>query len=283
MYAYTTVENRHAKMAIRTGLGHGQHVRLAGSTFPIVPNSTFVEGLSFDVPDGQHAIAFFSKVEGPREVGSGKTRRLDYAPVFGSCIVLCWSEDDKAIVKSSTDMSAAELSKFNGFTASATDIYVTSADHMTVYCCNPASFSTRDLKWNYKQVSVDAMLGYVTKRLTLEGLDAAAEGEQKARDELADLRGLNYRLGLDLLKAEAREKNQRLRADGLVETLDRFANWVERMQQGQRAKVFSGKKAPNTTAAVTQVLRDRHLNAEGFSALSITLAGLINGQADPVD
>jgi len=41
--------------------------------------------------------------------------------------------------------------------------------------------------WAYKLVPFDAILKYIVKRLTLEELDVLAEGEQKVRDELADV------------------------------------------------------------------------------------------------
>ncbi len=156
--------------------------------------------------------------------------------------------------------------------------------------------------WAYKLVPFDAILKYIVKRMALAELDAAAECEQQARDELARLLrenqelmatadalyaekemvlGETHRLRSEMIKAERKAYDQKRRADSLVETLDRFANWVERMQWWQGAKVFGCPKAPNTTAAVMQVLRDRKI--KGFSAFPITLAGLINGQADPVD
>ncbi len=141
--------------------------------------------------------------------------------------------------------------------------------------------------WAYKLIPMDFILKYITKRATLEELDAAAENAQKARDDLAELRASHELEMSDLATRLMNANNQAStaewragwnadRADGFAQTLDRFANWIEPILAHRMVSTVALWAFPVRAAKVKEVLRARH--AEGVS-----LAGLINGQADPVD
>lgn len=188
MYSQINVADKTATLKVYSGWGSGPHVKLIGSTYPIVPAGTVVDKLSMKVPDGLHAVAFFCRVDEPRRMGSGKTAYLDRTPCISSSVLLSWEEDGKLIIKADKDISATELAKFNPFVRSDTDILVTDTDHKVAYVSNTLPHSAVDPVWTYKFVSTDAILEYITKKLTLEELNDKATSEQQAYDELQELR-----------------------------------------------------------------------------------------------
>jgi|GEM_PF-2134411 len=187
MYAYLKVEEKIAYVdLLSSGLGEGAKIILTGSTFPVVPVGTAINKFSFAVPEGVDAISLFCRHDGPHRVGSGKTARLDHKPRLSTLVLFSWMENGKAIVKSDTALSGSELAKFNPFVRSETDILVTDAEHRTAYVSDHLPRQNVDPAWTYKTVSMDAILEYITRKLTLEELGERATSEQKARDLLAD-------------------------------------------------------------------------------------------------
>lgn len=203
MYAYINAEGSTVGLRVVSGWGEGQHVKLAGATFSVVPTGTFVERLSIEVPDGLHALAFFCRVEGPHRMGSGPTAYLEHNPKLSSKMLLAWRDDDKVILKADDDLTASELSKFNAFVRSGTDILVVDPERKTAYVSALLPRDAVDPSWTYKLVSMDAILEYITRKLTMEELDGRATSEQRNRDELQELRGRNRDLqhSVDVLQS----------------------------------------------------------------------------------
>ena len=191
MRADISVEGRTAGVNVHSGWGPGPHVKMIGATFPVVPTGTIVDKLSTKVPEGLHALAFLCRVEGPHRMGSGKTTYLDHNPKISSSVLLAWEDDGKVIVKADDDMKAPELSKFNPFVRSDADILVVDAERKIAYVSDLLPRKAVDPSWTYKSVSMDSILEYITKKLTVEELDQRATSEQQARDELRELRGQN--------------------------------------------------------------------------------------------
>lgn len=189
MRAYINVADRTAGVNVHSGWGPGPHVKLIGATFPVVPTGTVVDKLALKVPEGLHALAFFCRVEGPHRMGSGKTTYLDHNPKISSSVLLAWEEDGKLLVKADDDMKAPELSKFNPFVRSDADVLVVDADRKIAYVSDLLPRKAVDPAWTYKSVSVEAILEYITKKLTMEELDQRATSEQQARDELKEAKG----------------------------------------------------------------------------------------------
>jgi len=191
MYSEINVAEKTATIRVYSGYGPGPHIKLTGSTFPIVPAGTIVDKLSVKVPDGLQGIAFFCRVEEPQRRGSGKTAYLDYTPQLSTSVLLIWEEDDgKLIVKADKDMSASELARFNSFIRSDVDVFVVDSERKIAY----SSFLPNkavDPTWTYKSVSVEAILYYITKKLTMEQLDERVTSEQRARDKVQELRETN--------------------------------------------------------------------------------------------
>lgn len=194
MYSEIKVAQKTAVIHVHSGYGSGPYIKLIGSTFPIVPAGTVVDKLSVKVPDGLQGVAFFCKVEEPRRVGSGKTAYLDLTPRLSTSVLLIWEEDDKLIVKADKDMSESELARFNPFVRSYVDLLVVDLDRKIVYVLDLLPRKAVDPMWTYKSISMEAILDYITKRLTLEELDQRANFEQRACDELMQLRDPNLYL-----------------------------------------------------------------------------------------
>lgn len=198
MYSEIKVAEKTVVIRVPSGCVSNSHTKLIGSTFPIVPVGTTVEKLSVKVPDGLQGIAFFCEVEGPREVGSGKTARLDYTPQLSTSVLLSWGEENgKLIVKADEDMSASELAKFNSFVRSDTNVLIVDSERKIAYVSGLLLREAVDPDWTYKLVSMEAILKRITKELTMEQLDEQATSEQRARDELLELRDQNCRLEAD--------------------------------------------------------------------------------------
>ncbi len=207
MHAYISVEGRTASVNVQSGWGPGPHIKLIGATFPIVPTGTIVDKLSTKVPEGLHALAFCCRVKGPHCMGSGRMTYLDYNLKVSSSVLLAWEDEGKVLVKADDDMKAPELSRFNSFTRSDADILVIDAERKIAYVSDLLPRKAVDPAWTYKSVSMDAILEYITKKLTMEELDQRATSEQQARDELRELRGQNRVLqdSVDHLTAKANE------------------------------------------------------------------------------
>lgn len=198
MYSEIKVAEKTAAVHVYSGWGSGPHIKLIGSTFPIVPAGTIVDKLSVKVPDGLQGVAFFCKVEEPRRMGGGKTAYLDHTPRLSASVLLSWEEgNDKLIVKADKDMSASELAKFNSFVRSDADVLVVDSERKIAYVSDLLPRKAVDPAWAYKSVSMEAILEYITKKLTMEQLDERATSEQRARDELRELRDQNRRLEAD--------------------------------------------------------------------------------------
>lgn len=194
MYADIKVNNGAVSIHVYSGWNSDSHVKLMGATYPIVPAGTIVSKLSIKPPKGLQGIAFFCKVEEPRRMGSGKTAYLDDTPQLSASVLLSWEEGDKLIVKADEDMSASELAKFNSFVRLDVDVLVTDTNRKIAYVSNLPAHALTDLMWTYKSVAMEAILQYITKKLTLEDLDQRATAEQHARDELVKLRKEGRRL-----------------------------------------------------------------------------------------
>ena len=124
-------------------------------------------------------------------MGSGKTAYLDHTPQISASVLLSWEENSKPIVKADKDMSASELAQFNPFVRSDADVLVVDSERTIVYMSDLLPHKAADSAWTYKFVPMKAILEYITKKLTMEQLDERATSEQKARDELSELRGQN--------------------------------------------------------------------------------------------
>ena len=206
MHAHISVMGSTASVDVFSGWGPpGPHVSLIGATFPIVPVGTIVEKLVIKVPEGLHALAFFSRAEGPQRMGSGKTAYFDCDPKLSSSILLAWVEDGKLLAKADADMKVSELSRFNPFVRSDADILVVDAERKIICVSDLLPRKSCDPLWTYKTVSTEAILEYITKKLTMEELAQRATSEQQARDELRELRDQNNHLqhSVKCLTAEA--------------------------------------------------------------------------------
>ncbi|PCI28577.1 hypothetical protein COB55_03720 [Candidatus Wolfebacteria bacterium] len=205
-------------------------VWLRGSTFPFVPVGTIVKRLSMDVPEGDlHGMLFYCEVSGPRRMGSGKTAYLDNTTQISSNLLLCWREGDKLVVKCDEDMSASELDRFSSFTRTNTSILVTDAGNQTVYISvEPAEYISG---WTYKMVSMDSILKYITKKLTMEELDKQAVSEKKAQDRLEFLEKENSTLYSDCNKIERTGLQQRARREDLEIELSTVSRERDKMAE----------------------------------------------------
>jgi len=96
---------------------------------------------------------------------------------------------------------------------------VVDSERKTTYISN-YPVSSADPAWNYKLVPMEAILGYIVKKLTMEQLDERATSEWLARVELAELKKENSRL-LDVA-ANQFEKSLKLlqRNDKLAEAVN---------------------------------------------------------------
>lgn len=199
MQSIISVAEKVAFIHVYSGLGEGSHVKLIGATFSVVPIGTVVDKLSIKVPEGLHALAFFCEAKGPHWMGSRKATYLDLNLKLSSKVLLVWEDNGKIIVKADHEMKAPELSRFNPFVCSDTDISVVDADRKIAYVSDLLPRKAVDPAWTYKSVSTNVILEYITKRLTMGELDERATSEQRARDELQELQVEN--LGLrDLVK-----------------------------------------------------------------------------------
>jgi hypothetical protein len=118
-------------------------------------------------------------------MGSGKTAYLDHEPKIGSMLCLAWEDNNgKVFIKPEGEMTASELFQFNPFILSDTYILVVNTESRITYTSVLPPCQTLDPSWTYKVVSVDAILGYITKRLMMGELDHRATFEQFAHDEL---------------------------------------------------------------------------------------------------
>lgn len=211
MYSQINVEGKVATIHVCSGWGSSGYVKLVGSTFPIVPAGTIVDKLSANVPDGLHATAFYCRVDGPRRMGSGKTAYLDDTPLISNSVLLGWEEDDKSFIRADKDMSAAELARFNSFVRSDTDVLVVDTDRRIVYAPDSMRSNNLDPMWTYKSVSMNTILEYITKKLTLEELDQRATSEQRARDELREIKEELGRMRAKVIWADTRHKELKTR------------------------------------------------------------------------
>jgi hypothetical protein len=130
--------------------------------------------------------------------------------------------------------------------------------------------------WTYKLVLFDDILKYIVALVTLDELDALAEGEQRARDELAELREQNRELDRELAEAERLRSNELIRADLNADALRRLADWVEPIFARGVMNLLARGPFQDRIRLVRRVLKDRKI--EG-----VTLVGLINGHRDPID
>lgn len=187
MYTQIQVADKTASVQVFSGWGSGPYIKLIGATFSVVPVGTIVDKLSIKVPEGLHALAFFCRVAGPHQIGSGKMAYLDHNTKVSSSVLLIWENDGKVFVKADDDMTAQELSRFNSFVRSDTDILVVDAERKIAYISDLLPRKAVDSTWTYKSVSMEAILEYITKKITMEQLDERATSEQWARDELQEL------------------------------------------------------------------------------------------------
>ena len=224
MHSTITIdENRNASIHVYSGWGSGPHVKLIGSTYPIVPVGTIVDKLSVKVPDGLNAIAFFCRVTEPRRIGSGKTAYLDHTPIESTSILFSWEKDGKFFIKAKEDMAVAELSQFNPFLVSDTDILVVDSDRKSAYTTNTHG-NGKDPAWNYKLVSMDTLLMYITKALSLAELDEHATSERLVHDELLELRNLYRILQHSLIKQTMRIDEVTAERDAIFDKQDNLVN-----------------------------------------------------------
>jgi len=197
------------------------------------------------MPDGLQAIAFVSTT----------------GPQIETCVLLCWDEGGKSIAKVSDDLSIGEMERFNPFILSSADILVVNALDKVVYVWSPETVRPTDPEWTYKCVSISPLLGHITKRMTLEELDAAAESEQKARDKLVELR----------LEVE----RERARADRWANACERLMRWIEPIATNRLLNLLERRHA-DQLRTIRRVLKDRRIDGT-------TLVGLIENQRDPID
>jgi hypothetical protein len=251
MLVHPKVENGVVYLECYSGWGPGNHVRLIGSTFPIVPCGTFVEKMCFAAQEGLHAMLFFSRVDGPHRMGSGKTAYLDSAPKLGSSMLLMWREGEKVVAK--TDgMSPTELSQFNPFVRSGTSIVVADANRKIVYVAG-TDWGPLDPEWAYKKVSGNAMCEYIAKRRSLEELDAATEEEIRSRNELEELRLELRTVGTNLRILEEHKK----RNDWALQV---FASYVKQVVTGRfysnRIVGFVARMFGNDGSSLQRIVAD---------------------------
>ncbi len=200
MYSYITVADRVAAIRVNSGYGPGPHVRLIGSTFPIVPAGTVMDNFSVTMPDGLHAMAFMCRFEGERERGSGRNRRLEHI-IHSSCaVLLAWVEGGKSFVMDAADMKAEQLAMFNSFVRSDENIFVTDTERKIAFVSGTLPRQL-DPEWTYKCVPALYILDYIAKKITLDELDARAISEVAARDELVELRQKFMQSAEDLERA----------------------------------------------------------------------------------
>lgn len=186
MSCYAEVVDRQVKLSCHSGWGAGEHVRLMGSTFPLIPCGQFVERLAFKAPQGLNALLFFSRVNEPQRKGSGKTTYLDHSPQLATFVVLLWEDGGKAFAKEDIHMTSPDLVRFNSFSHSGTHVTAIDAAKQTAYVVG--DIKATDPEWTYKKVPGNAMAKYIAKLIRLEELDAAAEEEIHVENELAALR-----------------------------------------------------------------------------------------------
>jgi hypothetical protein len=159
-----------AKSDADTGLGA---VRLTGATFPVAPSGTIIELLSLRIPEGLHALALCMENDSEDDGA-----RVD--------LLLAWKEEDKWFVVSDEKMSATDLARFNPFVRSSGDVLVVDPQDKSVYCSDLEPPESIDTAWVYKFVRMDAILLYITKKLTLAQLAGQAVFERRAKDKLRE-------------------------------------------------------------------------------------------------
>ncbi len=202
-------ENMYSNIKVNQGIitmyfGINNDAILAGSTLKTCPVATVVKQLSIPVPvdDGLHAIAVFEYNQ------------------EDSCLILGWKENNKTVLKSDVDLSITELSKFNPFLRSKVDILVSNTDLKIVYLFNPSRLKNTDPTWTYRPVSMNLILQYITKRITMEELDKQATPKQEKRDELSELHGQ-----IGLLRQELEGKRK------IEETMDSMCKVVKGLNE----------------------------------------------------
>jgi hypothetical protein len=199
MRIQSNVINRVATIQVFTGWDSFL-TRLMGSSFPIAPSGTTVDILSVEIPEGSHAVAFFSKTEGPQQVGYGLNSEVSHVVKKSTGVLLCWEDTNgKTIAKGNSEMSASEMARFNPFVCSDTDVFVTDVTSKTIYTSGLSRKKATNPAWTYKTVSMDSILEYVVKRITIEELDERATSEEHSRNQLATLQQQNG----DLLEEKA--------------------------------------------------------------------------------
>lgn len=222
MNCYPKVEGGKVSLNLFSGHGAGDHVKLFGSTFPIIPCGSFVSKMTFEAPTGKQAIIFFTRVDEPRRMGSGQTAYLDRTPKLDSDVLLIWQDGDKTIAKENSNMTGAELAMFNSFVCSENKVTVTDTSRKIAYVVDAQRLSKPDSTWIYKTVSGDAVAKYIAKQITLEELDAAAESELAACNELATLREEISKAGRELETQRGKLEEVTNRANDRGDALVRF-------------------------------------------------------------
>ena len=175
------IDNDTVSMGVFSGWSTTSDVKLVGSTFPVVPVGSTVDKLSFSVPKGLHAIAFYCRVDKPRRMGSGPTAYLDRTPLISSSVLLGWEEDGKYFFKADEEMSAAELARFNPFVRSNESIFLVERELRVAYVPEGTTIEHRDPEWVYKYVPMNEILSYITKRLTFREIYQRAESRERSR------------------------------------------------------------------------------------------------------
>jgi hypothetical protein len=152
-------------------------VQLMGATFPVAPEGTTIEMFSARVPEDLHAIAL--SVESPDSQEGG---HID--------LVLIWHEEGKPKAMTDSNMSSEAVTQFNPFVRLSTDILIIDHEHRIAYCSDLTSHGPFDFGWMLKIVPMEAILGYITKRLTMDQLAEQTVFVRRPEDELRDLRRL---------------------------------------------------------------------------------------------
>ena len=250
MLSEIKVTEKTVSLWVYSGWNTGSYIKLIGSTFPVVPIGTIVEKLSIKVPEGLHSLAFFCRAEGPHQMGSGKTAYLDSKPHLSASLLLSWKDDGKLFVKDDKNMSAGELAKFNSFVRSDVDIFVVNTEKKIAYVSDLLCHKIVDPAWTYKSVSMEALLEYITKKLTMEQLDERATSEQRAIDGLRDLRDVVDKMSREMslsVKENDFLKKQRSTAitdyNEIIITLmksERLYKFLKRLPSKFRPKAFDG-------------------------------------------
>ena len=161
-------------------------------------------------------------------------------------ILLSWEKDGKFFIKAMEDMSKAELSQFNPFVLSNTDILVVDSDRKITYITNTHG-NGNDPAWTYKLVSMETLLMYVTKAISLAKLDEHATAEQLVRDELLELRIQYQTLRHSLIKQTIRTDEVTAERDAIFDKQDSLVNTLRAYV---REDLKSGRLSLCTKASV---------------------------------